>query len=162
MRLVKTWQRESLRIIFSFNINSGRIKENLGSKNKGEKCHTYPENKVRGTWAFWKELQGQETRSTLWSVHRHMRQFTTLGRLEHKSSLKKTAWTPPSLPSWITDRTMALLQGVCLQLLRVERKQTSCNKLLAGFPLHIQSLAVLQQVLSSAADRPSHCENMQN
>lgn len=160
--LAKTWQQEGLRIIFSFNINSGHIKENLGSKNKGVKCLTHPQNKVRGSWAFWKELEGQETRSTLWSAPRHMWQLTTLGRLEYQSSLKKTAWIPPSLPSWIADKTVALLQDVYLQLLRVECKQTSCNKLLGGFPLHIQSSAVLQQVLSSAAQRLSHCENMQN
>lgn len=57
---------------------------------------------------------------------------------------------------------MALLQDVYLQLLRVEWKQTSCNKLPDGFPLHIKGLALLQQVLSSAAERLSHCENMQN
>lgn len=105
--LAKTWQQEGLRIIFSFNINSGHIKENPGSKNKGVKCLTHPQHKVRGSWAFWKELEVQETRSTLWSAPRHMWQFTTLGRLEYQSSLKKTAWIPPSLPSWIADKTVA-------------------------------------------------------
>lgn len=50
----KAWQRLDNRraSTISFNINSGHIKENLGSKNTGVKHLTHPQNKVRGSWAF--------------------------------------------------------------------------------------------------------------
>lgn len=79
------WQRlgnrGGLGVIFSLNINSAHIKENLDPKKRGAKCLTLPPNKARSSWCFWKELELQETRKTtrsaLWSVPMHTQQYIT-------------------------------------------------------------------------------------